>query len=199
MSLTIRQGFAPEDRARAVRLYWQAFGGKLGRVLQPEARALAYVARVMRPDHAISAYGAGGALLGLVGFKTAKGAFVGGGFSDLAAIWGWSGAFWRAALLVLLERDTEDQRFLMDGIFVDADARGQGVGTALLNAVCAEAVARGYGEIRLDVIDSNDRARALYERNGFRAVSTSRTGALRHVVGFASATTMVRRLAPEGA
>jgi len=133
--------------------------------------------------------------LGVAGFKTVDGALVGGTFGDMARVYGWAGAAWRVALLAALERDTENVRFLMDGIFVAPEARGQGVGTGLLDAVAAEAQRRGYAEVRLDVVEGNDRARALYEREGFRAVATQSTGVLRHVFGFRSATTMVRRLA----
>ena len=55
MSLSVRIGFAERDRAEVARLYWQAFGPKLGRVLQPEAKALVFVGRVMRSDHALVA------------------------------------------------------------------------------------------------------------------------------------------------
>jgi ribosomal protein S18 acetylase RimI-like enzyme len=84
----------------------------------------------------------------------------------------------------------------MDGLCVDTAARGQGVGRALLAAIAAEAARRGYAEVRLDVIDSNLRARALYEREGFVAVGGQRIGLLRHVFGFAEAITMVRPSAP---
>ena len=191
MSLTIRPGFAPQDRALVGHLYWQAFGGKLGRVMTPEIKALAFIDRVLRPDHALSAYDQE-TLLGVVGFKTPKGAFVGGGFSDLAAVYGPLGALWRAGVLHLLERDVENVRFLMDGLFVRPEARGQGVGTALIEAITREGAARGYAELRLDVIDTNPRAKALYERSGFRAVAVSDLGPLRHIFGFSSATTMVR-------
>ena len=67
-----------------------------------------------------------------------------------------------------------------------------GVGTALLNAICLEARNRGYTAVRLDVIEGNDRARALYERAGFALDRTARIGALRHVFGFAAAHVMVR-------
>jgi hypothetical protein len=44
------------------------------------------------------------------------------------------------------------------------------------------------------VVDTNPRARALYEREGFRVISETRMGVLRHVFGFESAATMVRDL-----
>jgi ribosomal protein S18 acetylase RimI-like enzyme len=78
----------------------------------------------------------------------------------------------------------------MDGIFVSASARGQGVGTMLLDAVRVKAIDFGLARIRLDVIDSNPRARALYERQGFVALETSETGLFRHVFGFRSSTRM---------
>ena len=112
----------------------------------------------------------------------------------MARVYGWIGASWRVALLSALDRDTENARFLMDGIFVAPAARGRGVGTRLLQAIAEEAAARGYAEVRLEVIDTNNRARALYERRGFRAIRTQSTGMLRHVFGFRSATTMILRL-----
>ena len=194
MKIDIRQGFAEADRAEVAALYWQAFGQKLGRVLRPEPKALAFVARVMRADHTLAAYDAAGRLLGVAGFKSPHGAFVGGRPGDLHAVYGWWGGQWRAIFLNLLSREVENTRFLMDGLFVREDCRGMGVGSALLAAVVAEAARRGYAEVRLDVVDSNPRARALYERHGFRALFVARLGPLRHVFGFGTATAMVRRV-----
>jgi L-amino acid N-acyltransferase YncA len=80
----------------------------------------------------------------------------------------------------------------MDGLFVAPEARGQGVGTALIDAITVEAKRRGYEEVRLDVIDTNPRARALYLQEGFKEVGTHSIGWLRVFFGFKSATTMVR-------
>lgn len=190
--VTVTKGFGAQERARVARLYWQAFGGKLGRVMGPDARALRFVEQVLSPSHALCARNGAGRLLGVAGFKTPAGALVGGGYPELRRVYGRWGALWRGTLLGLLERDVDNDRFLVDGIFVAEEARGLGVGTALLRAVTQEARKRGYDEVRLDVIDSNPRARALYEREGFRAVGEARMGLLRLVFGFARATTMVR-------
>lgn len=193
--ISILRGLPRQQRAAAARLYWQAFGGKLGRVLGPEPRALAFLERVMRGDHAIVALGPDGQVLGLVGFKTPQGSFAGGTRQDLVAVYGRAGGLWRAAVLRLMEREVDNDRFLVDGLCVTRSARSQGVGTVLVQAICDEARARGYGEVRLDVIDTNFRARALYERLGFRVVAEAGLGPLRHVFGFRAAQTMVRRIA----
>ncbi|WP_342078034.1 GNAT family N-acetyltransferase [Yoonia sp. SS1-5] len=190
--MKVTTGIPAANRAEVAALYWEAFGEKLGFVMGPKYRALTFIGNVMRSDHGICAHDDNGRLLGVAGFKTAQGALVGGGFSDLRMVYGVVGASIRILILALLERDVENQRFLMDGIFVAPEARGQGVGTALLRAVYAEARSRGYRQVRLDVIDTNPRARALYLHEGFVEQRTRSIGMLRLIFRFNASTTMVR-------
>jgi ribosomal protein S18 acetylase RimI-like enzyme len=192
--MRIQSGIPQGAEAIAAALYWDAFGEKLGMAMGPRDKAIRFILRVLDPTHAICAIDEDGALLGVVGFKTAKGALVGGDYSDLTAIYGHFGALWRAGILALLERDVENERFLMDGIFVAPEARGRGIGSALLTAIMNEGRNRGYPSLRLDVIDTNPRARALYERVGFEPVSTATLGPLKYIFKFQSATTMVKTL-----
>lgn len=190
----VRLGLPEHLKPQAAVLYWQAFGGKLGRVMGPEARAHAFLLRVLRADHCICALSDDGQLLGIAGFKSWQGSFAGGAPEDLRAVYGWLGAGWRGALLRLLQSEIDNDRFLIDGLCVAREARGHGVGSALVAALMAEATARGYRAIRLEVINTNIRARALYERLGFAAWRVETLGPLRHVFGFSRAVTMVRAL-----
>ena len=54
-------------------------------------------------------------------------------------------------------------------LFVAKAARGAGIGSALLDAACAEAVGRGLRPV-LDVVETNGEAIRLYERRGWRRV-----------------------------
>jgi L-amino acid N-acyltransferase YncA len=54
--------------------------------------------------------------------------------------------------------------------FVDARFRGQGVGSALMLALCAEAKARGFRKLMATIRADNPRAQAFYVRSGFRIV-----------------------------
>ena len=190
----LRHGLPPDQRAAAAALYWQAFGGKLGMVMGPEPRALVFLTLALSAEHVIVAQDPAGRLLGMAGFKTPSGSFAGGAPGDLRAAYGWLGGLWRAALLRALSREVDNDRFLIDGICVQSGLRGQGLGAQLLEALCAEARARGYDHIRLDVIDTNWRARALYERAGFVAIRSEPIGWLRYVFGFTATTTMVKPL-----
>lgn len=185
----------PENlRPAAAQLYWQAFGGKLGPVMGPQPLAIDFLARAISAEHIIVALDASGGLLGIAGFKTPHGSLAGGTSDDFDAAYGRFGSCWRQWLLRLLSKEIDNDRFLIDGICVQQACRGQGIGQQLLAALINEARARGYDYVRLDVIDTNWRARALYERSGFAAVKTDRIGWLRYIFGFTSSTTMVKPL-----
>ena len=198
MTVTIVQGVPEGQIDAAARLYWQAFGGKLGMVMGPEARALDYLRRAISPAHVICALDAAGQVVGVAGFKSPAGSFAGGQVGDIAHVYGRLGALWREWVLQLLSGEVDNDRFLIDGISVDRKHRSQGLGSRLVEALCDEARARGYSHIRLDVIDTNWRAKALYGRLGFVVETTQPIGWLRYVFGFAAATTMVRSLTDEG-
>lgn len=194
VTFKITKGFETDQKERVVGLFWEAFKDKLYLVMQPEEKALKFLYSVVDADHAICAVAPDGTVLGVVGFKTKAGSFIGGSLKDVCACYGFVGGIWRAATLVLLERSLQADTLLMDGIFVSPEARGCGIGTALLSAIKAEAKSRGCDNVRLDVIDINPRARALYQDQGFHPVSTSDLGPFRHVFGFQSATTMTYRV-----
>lgn len=198
MGVTIFRGLHAQLRPQAARLYWEAFGGKLGRVLGPDDQALRFFERVIRGDLCFSAVADGGELVGMGGYKTPAGSFAGGSWDDLTEVYGRLGGRWRGGILWSLGREVDNDRFLIDGICVAKAYRGKGVGSRLLSALYQEAAERGYASVRLDVVHDNFRARALYERQGFRAVRTEELGVLRFLFGFASSSVMVRPLAGSG-
>lgn len=51
------------------------------------------------------------------------------------------------------------------------EARGKGVGAALLKAVETRAREMGYAKLTLEVLDVNERARGLYQKMGFEEKS----------------------------
>lgn len=83
-----------------------------------------------------------------------------------------------------LWRDGED--CCLEDLFVREEARGEGLGRALLEAAVARARERGCVRIELDVNEENELAVALYESAGFSA--RSRPGGARNL--------LMRRLLP---
>jgi ribosomal protein S18 acetylase RimI-like enzyme len=58
-------------------------------------------------------------------------------------------------------------------MWVAPEARGQGVGEALIEAGAGWARSQGFKQLALDVIDDNEPAIALYQRKGFKPTGES--------------------------
>lgn len=194
MKVVLRFGLERPQRPQAAQLYWRAFGGKLGRVMGPEPKALAFIERVIDPGHVIVAADAAGGVLGVIGFRTRCGSFVGGTKADLVAVYGRFGGFWRSLALQALAHDLPSGTIGIDGLAVAEEARGLGLGGALIEELCRTAQARGYGVVRLDVVDQNLRARALYDRLGFAVTGRADRWLTAAVFGYRTAVAMERRL-----
>jgi ribosomal protein S18 acetylase RimI-like enzyme len=80
------------------------------------------------------------------------------------------GAFDAETLIAvgLVGADGEPDAWRVRGMATAPDARGQGAGTAVLDALVAHAVAQGASRVWCNARTS---ARSLYERANFRAVS----------------------------
>ncbi|MEM6277407.1 MAG: N-acetyltransferase [Pseudomonadota bacterium] len=196
MKVSITSGFREEHREAVATLFWAAFQDKLRPSLGDGEKAHAFISQSLRRDFAFSAVAEDGSLLGAAGIKTEKGGFLSAGYGEIAAIYGPVSGLWRAAVLDRFERKLTPGILQMDGIFVAENARGLGVGTKLLDAVVWTARMNRCAQVRLDVVETNTRAKALYERYGFREVGVLKTGLMSPLLGFREASTMAFDVVP---
>lgn len=181
----------PEGQAqRATALYEEAFGAKFALAVPNQGQRMALIEQGLCGEFCVCAL-AGEQLVGLAGFQTAAGSLTGGITArDLLRQLGWLRGLRALLVFAFYERERQPGELLMDGICVDGDWRGHGIGKRLLAMVADEARERGCDSVRLDVIDTNPAARRLYQRCGFVAQHTVYFGWLRWLFGFGASTTM---------
>ncbi|MEU3555812.1 GNAT family N-acetyltransferase [Streptomyces fragilis] len=192
--VTVQRGVPAGAERRVAELYWEAFGRKLGPALNPADKAVSFIAAHLNTDRAVCAL-LDGRIVGLAGYHHGGRALTGGSARAVLRAYGHLRGLHRLLLLALFERHPVPGQLLMDGIAVDPEMRGRGVGSLLIEEVAAVAAEQDCRELRLDVIDTNPRARALYERRGFTAARTEHTPYLRGLFGFGAVTTMYRPVA----
>ncbi len=192
--INITRGFAEELRSEAASLFDAAFGPKLSIAIPDPEHRMQILKDALDPSHAFVATSKG-RIVGIAGFKTMAGALTSGISPRLLRA---RLGVWRSmraiTVLALFQRGLRPGQLLMDGISVSPEARGGGIGTKLLDRIKHFAEEEGYRTVRLDVIDTNQAARRLYERQGFVATATSRFGYLRWLLGFSAATTLEYRV-----
>ncbi len=73
----------------------------------------------------------------------------------------------KSIILKSINDKSEIDGLYIQNISVDALARGEGIGTKLMNFVTEFALQNGHSSLWLDVAYNNPRAKKLYEREGF--------------------------------
>ncbi len=189
-----QRGLPERFRESAAALYDEAFGEKFAvAVRSAESRRL-LLQKCLMLDYAIVALGED-RLLGIAGFHTADGSLTGGiTYAELLSLLGFIKGNCAALLFSLYEREPAPGELVMDGIAVQSDLRGCGIGSRLLDEITDYAAANHFSRVRLDVIDRNPKAQKLYARKGFRAVKTEHFRWLRWLLSFGASTTMELRL-----
>jgi ribosomal protein S18 acetylase RimI-like enzyme len=190
--ITYKVGIPETVKDTAIKLFHEAFGKKIALAVPEEEKQLKLISNSLQLDYAIGAF-SNEQLIGIAGFNIPKGSFTGGkvGLFGLIALLGFFRGIKAAIILSLYERQPHPGELVMDGLSVHASARGQGIGSGLLKAIQAYATEQGYTSIRLDVIDTNPRAKKLYERTGFKVVKTENFPLLQKHLGFSGSSTMI--------
>ncbi|WP_199487602.1 GNAT family N-acetyltransferase [Actinomadura spongiicola] len=195
--VVLRRGIPEGAEGQVAGLYWEAFGRKLEAALGPAEKGRAFLAAHLHHDRGIAVLDDEGRVVGVAGYNLGGRALTGGSAWDVLSAYGVLRGVPRLVLLALFTRTAAKGELVMDGICVAEEHRGSGIGGMLLREVIAVAAEHACSRIRLDVIDVNPRARALYERHGFSAVRTQQTPFLRGLMGFGAVTTMHRPLPTE--
>ncbi|MDA3941154.1 MAG: GNAT family N-acetyltransferase [Spirochaetia bacterium] len=96
-------------------------------------------------------------------------------------------------VMIFYHKVKEDELYI-DTVGVAVEARGQGIGTHLLDFSEAFAKERGLRTLTLMVIYENPKAKALYERCGYRVKSSHSLMWMKRSTGISGAYYMVRNL-----
>lgn len=190
----VRRGALESERTAIAEVYWHAFAQKVERFVGSRDAGLSIIAEAFRLDRTIVAT-RGGTVMGVAGLDYDGVSFLRPRFVTCRRLLGlWRGIAAYAGLRFFHGGKSAGQ-LRIDSLAVAPGERGSGVGRLLLHEVFALARERGFTSVILEVVDSNPRARNLYELLGFRAVAFYRYPWLTRRQGFTGHAVMVKELA----
>ena len=190
-SVNISVGLPPDSTAKIAAMYFDIFSRKLGAVLGRRA-AVAMIADHINANRIIVALD-DEKIVGIAGLKYNGTGFFAPDRRGFLKHYGPLVGRVRAGLWASVQTNPRPHQLLLDGLGVQAELRSRGIGTTLLEAVNRHARELDKTEVILEVVDTNPRAKALYERFGYQTVLTTRRWSFR-LAGFSSANLMLRRL-----
>lgn len=193
--ITYRVGIPEVYREATSELYDLAFGEKIALGVADKEKRIQLLEHCMMLEYAIGAFYKE-QLVGLAGFHTQNGHLTGGqiGLSGMIKLLGiWKGIK-AAIILSAFSRKAKQAELLMDGIAVTPSGRGKGIGSRLLDEIKQYAKDNQFDRVRLDVIDTNPKAKQLYQRMGFEVTKTDHFPRLKGYLGFGGVDTMIYRV-----
>ena len=150
LEVSYQLGIPETQLSAAAELYDEAFGQKFALAIPDRKTRIAFLETCFMPAFAFCAL-ADGRLVGLAGFHAKDGSLTGGmGLGQLFAQLGFFSGLRAAGIFALYEREPSAGELLMDGIAVNAEVRGRGVGGRLLEEIISYAHEHTYDYVRLD-------------------------------------------------
>lgn len=191
--LDIRLGLPERCRRQAAEIHYEAFRQKLSLTMGPQEQGISALEKCIDPELVLVAWYRN-QVVGIAGLQYDGRRFLNPATSHLIRELGWLRGLFNVALLTFLPLPQRDGELRLNALSVRSSMRGQGIGTSLLQAVFDLARVNGSSLVQLNVVDTNPRARRLYERMGLVPARTWKCPWLRHAMGFSAVTTMIKRI-----
>lgn len=182
---------------QVAKVYYSEFQQKFDGLLMlahSQEQALRILNKSIDPSMGIYALNNEGQILGVVGLGIKGHGFVKYKWQLLLEEFGIFGAILRKIIKFFEAPILKKHQLRIEGIVVTKQAQGQGIGTALLNAVFEQAQKEQYTSIQLEVINTNPDARRLYHRLGFEDSKVVFFGPLTLRAGFSSIWRMKKKI-----
>ena len=198
MKVTIENGTKPEFsdlfKLRVVDIYFQAFGQKITSLIKQESKAREIIKKSINYDMAFYALDKNKNLLGFLGFQTTEIGFIEFEFSYFKEIFKPIPAFLKWMILRVFRPRVRVNEIRIDSIAVDASQRGNNIGTLLIERFFSFAKLNDFERTYLEVVDTNPRAKKLYERLGFKTKKTVNFYFFTRSAGFSAEDIMYKTL-----
>ena len=184
MPIQLQWGLPNYLRLAAASLIYDTFVKKYQYTLGPRKKGIQFLANSFRAEYGLVAF-SDGEFVGIAGAKNNEGELIDVRFSrwirtyNIRAIRSFviGFPFW-------FEKKAPGT-LTVSNISVKDTFRGQGIGSLILQEFMRYGTAQGYRVLTLEVINSNVRAKALYQRLGFRITNySSILFPWRHLLGF---------------
>ncbi|AFS79771.1 acetyltransferase, GNAT family [Gottschalkia acidurici 9a] len=198
--IKIVQTLNEDQKIKVARIFFNSFPKKfeyLWLFTKNEEQAIECLRNCINYDSGLYAI-SNNSVYGLIGLETGGSRYVELKLKELKKVFGTLGGIWRYIgykCYRLAHNHSSDSEVHIDPIAVAKEAQGKGIGSKLLDAAFNYAKNIGKRTIVLEVVDTNPRAKKLYERVGFTVIDQDNFGIITYKAGFKSVINMKKELA----
>ncbi|MHA1289734.1 MAG: GNAT family N-acetyltransferase, partial [Candidatus Thorarchaeota archaeon] len=168
MTVTFRWGFKENEQTRIAEILYDALSEKFNPVFGNRPRSIPFIKQALIPSRIVLAH-IDSEVIGVAGLQ-----FNNQGYLETSLRNAWKSLRWGVFRMIfngwVLESKVSKDALYLDTIAVDEHNRGRGVGKLLIDEIIQFARKKGFSFVKLAVVNTNSRAKSLYERLGFKEV-----------------------------
>jgi len=158
-----------KHRKSIVKLLLSGVGGKIYPILGKGRKTKKLLEKSLNPENCFI-YEENGRILGFLAYQNWRHSFLTPSLRKFIATYGFFEGILKTVILLFTGFSFRVNEMHIRSIVVSKSARGRGIGTKLFNAMMSYAKKKKVKTVTLDVVNTNSRAKMLYERLGFSAV-----------------------------
>ena len=170
---------------QAINIYYFAFKKKIRALIKSKEKALAIHKKALNPGRVLYAL-LDERVVGIAGLHYDNKNFMEIKYKDLREHFNPIQSYFIYFIYKIMSPKFKNDVIRIDSIAVDEDVRGQGIGSILIEKVFELAKDKEFKEVILEVVDTNPKAKKLYERIGFKEKKLVKYYFTTRIAGFSS-------------
>ena len=167
MPIHIQKGISSTHRIAIAKIFYESFKGKLGQIMGDSKKAIKLISRLIQEDRVLVAL-KGKRVVGFAGLDYQGKRFIKFNFTEIAKIYGLATIRVLVFFLINLFDKNLPNQLHLEVLALAEKQRSLGTGTQLLLSTIDFAKQKGFKRIRLEVKNTNPKAKKLYKNIGFK-------------------------------
>ena len=169
VSIQIQSGIPEQQRITVATIFYESFQDKFARLFGDHRKAIQLISLIIREDRILSAL-IDGQVVGFAGLHYKGKHFLKFQITEIVRIYRLIALRVMLYFLITSFNVLNTNQLHLEVLAVNEHYRNHGIGTKLLHSTIAFAQQQGLSQIRLEVVNTNPKAKKLYERIGFQKV-----------------------------
>ena len=194
MSIQIQPGITKNQRLAIAKIFYQSFKEKLTIIFGEPKKASKLIARLIHEDRILVAIKEGKPV-GFVGLHYQGKNFLKFNLTKITKIYGLATIRVLIYFLITILDELQPNQLHLEVLAVAEEQRSKGIGTKLLKSTIDFAKLKKIPQIKLEVINTNPKAKKLYKKIGFKKTKDRKIPYPFHILtGFSTITEMQYKL-----
>ena len=186
MTTRIQLGVPKNQRIRVAKIFCEAFQDKIRLIFGNNKKAQLLIGSSIQDDRILVAL-KDNVVVGFAGLQYGNKSYSDPSLNQIIRIYGLETI--RIFLFLIIEffNKPKSHQLHLDTLVVSHQEQNKGIGTKLIQSTIKLAKAKKFFQIKLEVIETNKKAKSLYEKIGFKTVKTTKIPyPLSYLIGFRS-------------